>query len=1562
MFAPPLFSSRIRAFAASLLLFSCAAAAAPGSVRSITLTPFPGGNNAAHRVVETATNKVLVVGYAQFGTRQFALTQYNSDGTLDTSFGRDRNGTMLEPIGPGNGEVWGVALQGDGRIVVAGFVRNEKERFGIARFNGDGTLDESFGGGGAATALGTGDSGAYAVDLQADGKIVVGGYAQGPTGKKVMAVVRYNTNATVDTTFGSGGFVIRPEADGDEVIHSLKVLPGGKIIAAAGGNGYVATLKLNSDGTLDPTWAGGGKGSVAGISGAWDMALQGDGKVLVVGTAPDGVVTDLAVLRLTTTGNPDTTFGTGGIASRPAADGANGYGVVWQSDGTIVASGNAARPTGGSITVIMKFTSTGAADTTFGTSGMATTNISGVDEGQGLAKRANLGFIVAGGARGQGRDSLTVAFTANGALDTGFNGTGYRIEDVGGALASAEGSARQADGKVVLAGTMTVTSNGGTGPAVKSGVFARYLTDGTLDTSFGTSGRSFVGPQLNAVAIQSDGKIVGAGFSLVNPAGSAVPAVSVVRLNADGTPDTTFGTNGVVTVTPIGADENAYAVAIQADGKIVVGGVVRHGVFLDSLFLRFTGTGALDTTFNGTGRKELAISTGSDAVEAIALQSDGKIVSAGWAEISGTQDSFAVARLNTNGTPDAAFGASGDGFVTIHFGALNSSAYALAVRPDGKLVVGGKVTTLPTDDFAMVRLLANGTLDASFGTAGAVTSDFGNHDRIFALALLTSGKIVAAGENGGFFAIAQYLANGTLDTAFGSGGVVALPVNAGADYATGVVVGSDGSLFVSGNGSNIFALALLAGDGAPTLTPTTTSVISSVHPSRIGEQVTFTATVSSSAGTPAGTVDFRDGGTAICSSVTLVGGSATCSTTTLAEGSHPITVFYPGNATYSPSTSAVLTQTVASTSTNVALASRGGVATASTQFGPGYPASAVNNGERGGANWSNGGGWADATADAYPDYLQVAFDGPKLIDRVVVFTLQDNWQAPVAEPTDTMTFTQYGIVDFNVEGWDGVAWQTLATITNNNLVKRNIPVASFNTDRIRIKILRALSSLSRITEVEAYGVPGTPLPPPPGSNVALGSAGATATASSTYGPGFPVSAVNDGARSGANWTNGGGWADATIDAYPDWVQIDFGASKAVDRVVVYTLQDNYQSPSEPSDTMTFTQYGIVDFNVQGWDGGAWVPLATVTGNDLVKRTVTFTAFTTTKIRVNVTRALSSLSRITEIEAWGVPGAGPTPANVALAGAGGVASASSQFSADFPIAAVIDGERAGASWAHGGGWADGTVDAYPDWMQVDFNGAKTIDRVVVYTLQDNYTAPVEPTDSMTFTQYGLLDFSVQGWNGTSWVVLANIVNNNLVKRTVTFTAFTTTRIRVQATRAAASLSRITEVEAWGIPATDVPARSNVAAASAGGVASASSQFDSHFPVSAVNNNERAGAGWGNGGGWADGTLDAYPDWVQVDFSGTKTIDRVVVYTLQDNYASPAEPTDAMTFTQYGIVDFTVEAWNGTAWFPVASATGNNLVKRTLDFDAVATTKIRVRVTRALASISRITEIEAWGFRL
>jgi hypothetical protein len=157
-------------------------------------------------------------------------------------------------------------------------------------------------------------------------------------------------------------------------------------------------------------------------------------------------------------------------------------------------------------------------------------------------------------------------------------------------------------------------------------------------------------------------------------------------------------------------------------------------------------------------------------------------------------------------------------------------------------------------------------------------------------------------------------------------------------------------------------------------------------------------------------------------------------------------------------------------------------------------------------------------------------------------------------------------------------------------------------------------------------------------NVALAANGGTALASSTYGPGYDPSGAINGDRTGAPWGNGGGWNDGTPSAYPDWLEVDFNGAQTINEVDVFSVQDNYQAPSPPTPTMTFTLYGLRNFEVQYWTGTAWadVPGGAVTGNNLVWRQFLFAPLSTSKIRVYVTLA-DTWSRITEVEAYTVPG-------------------------------------------------------------------------------------------------------------------------------------------------------------------------------------------------------------------------------------------------------------------------------------------------------------------------------------
>ena len=308
--------------------------------------------------------------------------------------------------------------------------------------------------------------------------------------------------------------------------------------------------------------------------------------------------------------------------------------------------------------------------------------------------------------------------------------------------------------------------------------------------------------------------------------------------------------------------------------------------------------------------------------------------------------------------------------------------------------------------------------------------------------------------------------------------------------------------------------------------------------------------------------------------------------------------------------------------------------------------------------------------------------------------------------------------------------------------------------------------------------------------------------------------------------------------------------------------------------------------------------------------------------------------------------------------------------------AIDGQRYCHLIADGsdgtGVWRD--EHGLSSWLEVDFNGSKTIDEVDVFTMAD-YPAlltQADPSPTQTFSSYGATAFAVQYWNpdtsGWATVPDGSITGNNLVWKKVNFAAVTTAKIRVVVNAAPDSVARIAEVEAWGTPAATAPV--NVAAASNGATATAQNYTaDSTYPgyhwqPSYAIDGQRychlIADGSDGTGVWRD--EHGLSSWLQVDFNGSKTINEVDLFTMPDYPAllTQADPSATQTFTQFGASSFTVQYWTGSAWatVPGGSITGNNLVWRKLNFTAVTTTKIRVVVNTAVDGVARIAEVEAW----
>ncbi|NWG27108.1 MAG: fibronectin type III domain-containing protein [Ignavibacteriaceae bacterium] len=311
-------------------------------------------------------------------------------------------------------------------------------------------------------------------------------------------------------------------------------------------------------------------------------------------------------------------------------------------------------------------------------------------------------------------------------------------------------------------------------------------TPGTLDNTFGTDGKVITSlgtgsDIIQAIALQPDGKIVGAGYTRVG----SNDDIAVVRYNADGTLDNTFGTGGIV-VTPVGVDvyDKAYAVAIQQDGKIVVGGASQlPNVNFDWVILRYESSGVLDNSFGTGGIVITNFSSRPEYIYSILIQPDGKIVAAGNSDddLDNGLD-FTLIRLNTDGSFDNTFGSSG--IVVTDFGTFGSTIRNIKLLGDNSIIAVGSVSINGNADYAIAKYNSSGVLDNSFGFSGIVSTPIGTGDDFaYSLSIQNDGKLILAGYTKvgsvNNFSLARYDPNGTLDNTFDTDGKVITSIGTG---------------------------------------------------------------------------------------------------------------------------------------------------------------------------------------------------------------------------------------------------------------------------------------------------------------------------------------------------------------------------------------------------------------------------------------------------------------------------------------------------------------------------------------------------------------------------------------------------------------------------------------------------------------------------------------------------------------------------------------------------------------------------------------------------------------
>ncbi|MBA4015842.1 MAG: hypothetical protein C0483_01505 [Pirellula sp.] len=624
-------------------------------------------------------------------------------------------------------------------------------------------------------------------------------------------------------------------------------------------------------GALDTSFDGDGILMIPSSLGSFDqgraVARQADGKLIVVGNSLFSSSSNnySTIVRYNVDGTLDTSFGAEG--AYVTATGIRLTAVKLTADGRILLAGEQ-----NTSTYVTRLTAAGTLDTSFGLNGVRTVSTGNT----AINASFNTSLAIAGdGSIAVAKYSSTagaykaavVRLTAGGSLDTSFGGgPGYVLVSFLGSLDTPSDLAFQADGKIVVVGT----TNSGQG-STNDYFVARLTSNGALDTTFNVTGftRVNVGTSTTSadtasrVAIQTDGKIVVSGSSSAD--------FSLIRLNSNGTLDTTFDADGKVTTNISGTDAGA-ALALQADGKIVVGGSAASGT--DLAIARYTSAGALDTTFGTAGKATYSISTGlAESISAMLLDGSGNIVGVGNSADGTNSGDILVARWDATGLLDKTFNDKGwnaynfgighsratatlalsDGRILlagilVESGTSTSSGRAVVwmLRPDGSLDTSfgvggyyrspsgvssitavtvqsdGKILFTDSSQNRVTRLTASGTLDTTFGVSGSLffSQLLAASTGIAVLpddSLLISGQRFNSTTSQYEFAIYRFTASGAVDTTFGGGGLAAIDVGSGDDFTAAIALQSDGKIIIAGYSTQTtddFSVVRLNADGS----------------------------------------------------------------------------------------------------------------------------------------------------------------------------------------------------------------------------------------------------------------------------------------------------------------------------------------------------------------------------------------------------------------------------------------------------------------------------------------------------------------------------------------------------------------------------------------------------------------------------------------------------------------------------------------------------------------------------------------------------------------------------
>lgn len=811
-----------------------------------------GGEGRALAIHDDGSIAVVGVSSNDFGHPSMTIARYDRTGKPLRSFGK--TGCIRLDLAYPSGArtdstAAAVVVQPDGCVVIAGAAQQPPSAPGfhndivLTRLTPDGRLDPSFGAGGwLQLRLGLA-SAANSLILESDGRILAAGYVRNLKGGNFQVLLlRLMPTGAPDPSFGGNGFVILPgTSEVEQIVAIARHQQSGKTIGVANEeNGYdkkFIFFRVDFEGRLDSTFGNAGRrqfdsgGNVLG-----GLAIQPDGKPVAAGYLADR---QYFLVRLLGDGSPDPAFGERGIV-HGRFDGSTsvapsfGTAVAVSADGSIILGGSLTGKTNTAF-ALSRFLPTGEPDVGFGDGGTALIEpavgsnwvralaLDGdaiVAAGQSSGSIALLRFTArADDPPAAQRDSEPASAPRRregGWLDTTFGNGGAVFGDFKPDPAEASALVVQPDGSVVIVGSVGNPDD----PTGRNLGLLRIDERGAVDSSFGDRGYKVLDVEGNdnvarAVALQRDGKLIVAGEILDRQQGAY--QFALVRLDANGRLDASFGGGVVVPRFQYRTDSRAYAVTIQSDGRIVAAGhstyacdatdqsngKVRPELLDNEWFAiaRYNDDGTLDKSFGIGGTQETLMALGSGArarARALQVLGDGSIVTCGYSRsnTSGRAREVALESHTADGQHDMTFGFKGVAYLTLEGG--DEVASALAVQPDRKLVLAGE--SAPDENsaqhFMLARLKPDGELDPTFNHTGfVINKQFAGVAR--SVIILPDGRIIAAGSaivtnNGAAtreqVALVSYLSDGSVDENFGASGVLFIDLGGDNDGAEAIAM------------------------------------------------------------------------------------------------------------------------------------------------------------------------------------------------------------------------------------------------------------------------------------------------------------------------------------------------------------------------------------------------------------------------------------------------------------------------------------------------------------------------------------------------------------------------------------------------------------------------------------------------------------------------------------------------------------------------------------------------------------------------------------------------------